>query len=48
MKSAFHVGDYIAYLHGGRIYFCGTPAEIQASTDPIIQDFLVGRARIAD
>jgi phospholipid/cholesterol/gamma-HCH transport system ATP-binding protein len=29
MKSAFHVGDHIAYLHEGRIYFYGTPAEIQ-------------------
>lgn len=48
MKSAFHVGDHIAYLHEGRIYFYGSPAEIQASTDPLIQDFLIGRATIAD
>jgi phospholipid/cholesterol/gamma-HCH transport system ATP-binding protein len=48
MKSAFHVGNHIAYLHEGRIYFYGTPTEIQESTDPIIQDFLIGRARIAD
>ena len=48
MKNAFHVGDHIAYLHEGRIYFYGTPEEIQASTDPLIQDFLIGRARIAD
>ncbi len=48
MKSAFHVGDQIAYLHEGRIYFYGTPAEIQASSDPLIQDFLIGRARLAD
>ena len=48
MKCAFHVGDRIAYLHEGRIYFCGTPAEIQASRDPLIQDFLIGRARLAD
>jgi len=48
MKSAFHVGDHIAYLHEGRIYFYGTPAEIQASTDPLIQDFLIGRGTIAD
>ncbi len=44
MKSAFHIGDHIAYLHEGRIYFYGTPAEIQASPDPLIQDFLIGRA----
>ena len=48
MKSAFHVADHIAYLHEGRIYFYGSPAEIQASTDPLIQDFLIGRATIAD
>jgi phospholipid/cholesterol/gamma-HCH transport system ATP-binding protein len=48
MKSAFHVADRIAYLHEGRIYFYGSPAEIQASTDPLIQDFLIGRATIAD
>ena len=44
MKSAFHVGDRIAYLHEGRIYFQGTPPELQNSNDPIIQDFLVGRS----
>src|SRR5207237_6926847 len=43
MKSAFHIGDHIAYLHEGRIYFYGTPEEIQASSDPLIQDFLSGR-----
>ncbi len=48
MKSAFHIGDRIAYLHEGRIYFSGTPAEIQASPDPLIQDFLIGRASRAD
>ena len=48
MKNAFHVGDYIAYLHEGRIYFYGTPAEIRASPDPLIQDFLIGRASGAD
>lgn len=48
MKNAFHVGDYIAYLHEGRIYFYGTPAEIRASPDPLIQDFLIGRASGAE
>ena len=48
MKSAFHVGDHIAYLYEGRIYFHGTPAQLQASSDPIIQDFLIGRSTVAD
>jgi phospholipid/cholesterol/gamma-HCH transport system ATP-binding protein len=45
MKSAFHVGDQIAYLHEGRIYFKGTPEELRASSDPLIQDFIEGRSR---
>jgi phospholipid/cholesterol/gamma-HCH transport system ATP-binding protein len=44
MKSAFHIGDQIAYLHEGRIYIRGTPAELQQSPDPLVQDFLLGRA----
>ena len=44
MKSAFHVADRIAYLHEGRIYFQGTPAELQQSPDVILQDFLLGRS----
>jgi phospholipid/cholesterol/gamma-HCH transport system ATP-binding protein len=44
MKSAFHVANHIAYLHEGRIYFHGTPAELQHTTDPVLQDFLLGRS----
>lgn len=45
MKSAFHVADQIAYLHEGRVYFKGTPAQLRASTDPLIHDFIEGRTR---
>ena len=44
MKNAFHVADRIAYLHEGKVYFHGTPAELERSTDPLIQDFLLGRS----
>jgi phospholipid/cholesterol/gamma-HCH transport system ATP-binding protein len=44
MKSAIQVGDHIVYLHEGRVYFSGTPAELQRCDDPIIQDFLLGRS----
>jgi len=44
MKNAFHVADHIAYLHEGRIYFHGTVAELQQSSDPVLQDFLLGRS----
>jgi phospholipid/cholesterol/gamma-HCH transport system ATP-binding protein len=44
MKSAFHLADHIGYLHEGRIYFYGTPQELQVSADPLLQDFLLGRS----
>jgi phospholipid/cholesterol/gamma-HCH transport system ATP-binding protein len=44
MKSAFDVADRIAYLHEGRIYFDGTADQLQQTTDPLIQDFLIGRS----
>jgi phospholipid/cholesterol/gamma-HCH transport system ATP-binding protein len=44
MKSAFHVADQIAYLHEGRVYFHGTSHALQQTSDPLLQDFLVGRA----
>jgi phospholipid/cholesterol/gamma-HCH transport system ATP-binding protein len=47
MKSAFHIADHIAYLHEGRIYFYGTPQELEVSGDPLIQDFMLGRSERA-
>jgi phospholipid/cholesterol/gamma-HCH transport system ATP-binding protein len=44
MKSAFQVANHIAYLHEGRIYFHGSSEELQQATDPILQDFLLGRS----
>lgn len=44
MKSAYDVGDHIAYLHDGQIYFYGTPNELQQTTDPLLQDFMHGRS----
>jgi phospholipid/cholesterol/gamma-HCH transport system ATP-binding protein len=44
MKSAFDVADLVAYLHEGRIYFYGTPDQLQQTSDPILQDFMLGRS----
>src|SRR4029078_10254597 len=44
MKSAFDVANHIAYLHEGRIYFYGTPLQLKQTSDPILQDFLLGRS----
>src|SRR5436305_13617090 len=38
MKSAFDVANHIAYLHEGGIHFHGTPAKLQHTSDPLLQD----------
>jgi phospholipid/cholesterol/gamma-HCH transport system ATP-binding protein len=43
MRSAFCVGDRIAMLYEGRIRQVGTQAELQATTDPIVRQFIEGR-----
>jgi phospholipid/cholesterol/gamma-HCH transport system ATP-binding protein len=43
LRSAFTVGDRIAMLYQGRIRQAGTVAEMQASDDPIVRQFLEGR-----
>lgn len=45
MKSAYHVGDRIAFAREGQVYFLGTPNEVKACKDPIVQDFIEGRSR---
>ena len=40
LYSAFKIGDRFAMLAGGVIRFAGSKEEIQASDDPVIQEFL--------
>ncbi len=42
MRSAFAVGDRVAMLHQGSIRQVGTAAEIQASEDPLVRQFIEG------
>ena len=42
--SAYKVADRIAMLYGGRIIETGTPDEIKNSENPVIQQFIHGRA----
>ena len=44
MISAYKIADRIAMLHKGRIEEVGTPGEIQDSSNPIVQQFIHGRA----
>ncbi|MGH7527310.1 MAG: ABC transporter ATP-binding protein [Gemmatimonadales bacterium] len=43
MRSAFTVGDRIAMLYDGAIRQEGTVAEIQATDDPVVRQFIEGR-----
>ncbi|HEX9581540.1 MAG TPA: ATP-binding cassette domain-containing protein [Gemmatimonadales bacterium] len=40
VRGAFRVADRIALLRDGRIRAMGTPAELRASADPAVQEFL--------
>ena len=46
MKSAYRVAHRISFLYKGRIRFVGTPADIEASTDPIVRGFVEGRPEL--
>ena len=43
MRSAYTVGDRIAMLYEGRIRQVGSVAEIQATDDPVVRQFIEGR-----
>ncbi|HEY0372424.1 MAG TPA: ABC transporter ATP-binding protein [Thermoanaerobaculia bacterium] len=44
MKVAFKIADRVAMLHRGKIVEEGTPQEFQASQNPIVRQFIEGRA----
>lgn len=44
LAGAYQIAHNIAMLHQGRIIASGTPDEIRASQDPVVQQFIHGRA----
>ncbi len=40
LPSIFRISDRVAMLHQGEIVIYGTPEEVQASPNPIVQTFL--------
>jgi phospholipid/cholesterol/gamma-HCH transport system ATP-binding protein len=48
MRSAFTVGDRVAMLYRGTIRQAGTVAEIQATADPVVRQFIEGRPTPAE
>jgi phospholipid/cholesterol/gamma-HCH transport system ATP-binding protein len=45
MKVAFKIADRVAMLHKGHIIEEGTAEQFQRSTNPIVQQFIEGRAQ---
>jgi phospholipid/cholesterol/gamma-HCH transport system ATP-binding protein len=48
MRSAYRVGTRIAMLYDGRVRKVGTVEEIQHTTDPVVRQFIEGRANLDD
>jgi phospholipid/cholesterol/gamma-HCH transport system ATP-binding protein len=44
MKSAYKLADRIAMLHRGRVLLCEPPEKLLESDDPVVQQFIQGRA----
>ena len=40
LPSIFRISDHVAMLHQGEIVIYGTPDEVRASSNPIVQEFL--------
>jgi len=43
IPEIFSLATHVAMLHEGVIVATGTPAEIQASPSPVVQQFITGR-----
>jgi len=46
IASAYKIADKMAMIYEGRIIFFGTPAEIRASRNPYIQQFIRGQRKL--
>ncbi|MFN0080683.1 MAG: ABC transporter ATP-binding protein [Prosthecobacter sp.] len=46
MRSIFKIANRVAMLYRGKIHFLGTPDELRASPDPIVQNFINGRSDV--
>ena len=45
IPEVFSLATHIAMLHQGSVVAAGTPEELQASTDPVVQQFITGQTQ---
>ena len=43
MPATFSIADHVVMLHDGRVAFQGTPAQLRACRDPVVEQFVHGR-----
>ena len=48
IRSVFRIADRIAFMKEGLVYWVGTPTELKASKDPVLVNFIEGRAEDSD
>lgn len=48
IRSVFRIADRVVFMKEGMSYWSGTPEELKASNDPILVNFIEGRAEDAD
>ncbi|MBC7602308.1 MAG: ABC transporter ATP-binding protein, partial [Ramlibacter sp.] len=44
LEETFAIADQVIILANGKIAAQGTPAQVKASTDPLVEQFVNGRA----
>ncbi len=48
LRSVFRIADRIIFMKEGLIYWDGGPEELQKSADPVLANFVAGRATDSD
>jgi phospholipid/cholesterol/gamma-HCH transport system ATP-binding protein len=48
MGTAFTVSDRLVMIGKGRVLLVGTPQEFRATTNPVVRDFIEGRAPVGE
>jgi phospholipid/cholesterol/gamma-HCH transport system ATP-binding protein len=42
--SIFGIADRVAFIYRGIVHVVATPAELRASEDPVVQQFITGKS----